>query len=139
MKVFLDTSVLASSIATRGLCAELLENVIHDHELLTSEGVLQELQRVLAEKLRVPATVIARFLDLLRMEARLVESRKLPRVPIKDATDVPILASAMAGQGAVFVTGDKELLELRNFEGLAVVSPRELWIRLSGLEGRGKP
>jgi len=34
----------------------------------------------------------------------------------------------------VFVTGDKELLDLRKIEDLAVVSPRELWNRLAGLE-----
>ena len=139
MRVFLDTNVLASSIATRGLCAELLESVIHDHEVLTSEDVLRELERVLADKLRLPAAVIAGFLDLIRTEARLVASAPLRRFTIKDATDVPILASAMDGQADVFVTGDKELLDLRNIEGLAVLSPRDLWIRLAGLEGRRKP
>jgi len=42
LKVFLDTNVLASSIATRGLCSELLESVIHDHELLTCQPVLRK-------------------------------------------------------------------------------------------------
>ena len=54
MRVFLDTNVLASSIATRGLCGELLEIIIQDHELLTCQPVLKELQRVLAGKLRLP-------------------------------------------------------------------------------------
>jgi len=34
----------------------------------------------------------------------------------------------------VFVTGDKELLDLRKIEDLIVVSPRELWNQLAGLE-----
>ncbi len=136
MKVFLDTNVLASGIATRGLCSELLESVIHDHELLTCKPMLQELERVLTEKLRLPEAVVAGFLALLKAEGTVVESRKNPSIPIKDTDDIPILACAIAGKADVFVTGDKELLELRKIEDLAVISPRELWNRLAGLEPR---
>ncbi len=134
MKVFLDTNVLASSIATRGLCSELLESVIHDHELLTCKPVLQELERVLTEKLRLPEAAVAGFLSLLKAEGTVVESRKNLSIPIKDADDIPILACAIAGKADVFVTGDRELLELRNIEDLDIVSPRELWNQLAGLE-----
>jgi len=134
LKVFLDTNVLASSIATRGLCSELLENVIHDHELLTCQPVLRELERVLARKFRLPEAVVAGFLALLKAEGTVVESRKNASIPIKDAADIPILACAIAGKADVFVTGDKELLDLRKIEDLTVVSPRELWNQLAGLE-----
>ncbi len=134
MKVFLDTNVLASSIATRGLCSELLESVIHEHELLTCQPVLRELERVLAQKFRLPEAVVAGFLALLKAEGKVVESRKNPPIPIKDADDTPILACAIAGKADVFVTGDKELLDLRKIEDLTVVSPRELWNQLAGLE-----
>jgi len=136
LKVFLDTNVLASAIATRGLCSELLESVIHDHELLTCQPVLRELEGALIEKLRLPEAVVAGFLALVKAEDTIVESRKNPSIRIKDSDDIPILACAIAGKADVFVTGDKELLELRKIEDLAVVSPRELWNRLAGLEPR---
>ena len=136
MKVFLDTNVLASSIATRGLCGELLEIIIHDHELLTCQPVLKELQRVLADKLRLPEAVVDGFLGLLKSEAQLIESRKTPSIAIKDADDIPILACALAANADVFVTGDRELLDLRAVDGLPIVSPRQLWSQLSGLEKR---
>jgi predicted nucleic acid-binding protein len=50
VKVFLDTNVLASALATRGLCAELFEVVLQSHELLVSPPVLKELECVLPEK-----------------------------------------------------------------------------------------
>jgi len=135
VKVFLDTNVLASSIATRGLCSELLEIVIHDHELQTCQPVLLELERILARKFGLPAAVVSGFLGLLKTEARLIASRKIPPIPIKDADDVAILACALAGEADVFVTGDKELLGLRRIEKLVIVSPRELWLQLRGLAG----
>ena len=136
MRVFLDTNVLASSISTRGLCSELLESVIHDHELLTCQPVLQELERVLTYKFRLPAPVVAGFFGLLKTEGRLVASHKTPPIPIKDADDIPILACAIAGEADVFVTGDKELLDLQKICNLPIVSPRQFWLQLAGLEER---
>lgn len=135
MKVFPDTNVLAAAIATRGLCSELLEIIIHDHELLTCQAVLDELERVLAEKLRLPPPVVAGFLGLVGAEGTTIKPpREIPSIRIQDAGDIPILACAIAGKADVFVTGDKELLDLRKVEGLVVMSPRELWFQLMGPE-----
>ena len=133
MRIFLDTNVLASSIATRGLCSELLESVIHDHTLLTCWPVLRELERVLTNKFRLPRPVVDGFLALLKTQGRVVESRKNPSIPIKDAADIPILACAIAAKADVFVTGDKALLDLRRIDNLPIVSPRQIWIELAGL------
>jgi putative PIN family toxin of toxin-antitoxin system len=132
VRVFLDTNVLAAAIATRGLCSELLEAVIHDHELVTCQPVLVELKRVLSAKFRLPAPVVDGYLALLKTEARIVASRKKPSVPIKDTDDIPILACALDAAD-VFVTGDKELLDLRRVGKLPIISPRQLWNRLAGL------
>jgi len=40
VRIFADTNVLASAFGTRGLCAELLEIVIEQHELVVGELVL---------------------------------------------------------------------------------------------------
>ena len=133
MKVFLDTNVLVASIATRGLCSELLENIIHDHELLTCRPVLAELERVLADKLKLPDPVVAGFVALVKAEGRVVEAGENPSIGIRDATDIPILACAIGGGADVFVTGDKELLDLRRVGKLPILSPRELWLQLMGV------
>lgn len=138
MRIFLDTNVLVSSIATRGLCSELLEGVIHDHELLTCQPVLHELERILVDKFGLPGPVVEGFLGLLKTEGRVVASQKPLSVQIKDATDIPILACAIAGKADVFVTGDKELLDLRKIDDLPIVSPREFWLQLAGFEEPGK-
>lgn len=139
MKVFPDTNVLVAGVATRGLCCELLEHVIHDHELLVCTPVLAELERILAAKLGLPAATITGFLALLRSEGRLVEPGDNPVIAIKDTDDVRILACAISGKADVFVTGDRELLELRRVGSLPIVSPRELWVQLMGIETPGKP
>ena len=42
MRVFLDTNVLLSAFAARGLCADVFRTVLAEHELITSEFVLGE-------------------------------------------------------------------------------------------------
>jgi putative PIN family toxin of toxin-antitoxin system len=130
VKVFLDTNVLASALATRGLCAELFEAVLQSHELLVSPPVLKELERVLPDKLGQSRQITAEFIDLLQDYATIVNSTNVA-VSLPDPDDEPIVASALAGKARVFVTGDKALLELGSVEGLPIVSPRQFWELLS--------
>lgn len=131
MRVLADTNVLASALATRGLCAELLEDVVNRHTLLVADPVLGELRQVLSGKFRLPAAVIAGFLDLLRSEGELIVDPKPLSLSFEDPDDIPILACAVAGGADAFVTGDKALLALRAVEGIPILSPRALWRRLA--------
>lgn len=54
MKIFADTNVLVNAFTARGLCADLLEVILADHQLISGEIVLDELERVLIKKLNVP-------------------------------------------------------------------------------------
>lgn len=62
MKVFLDTNVLVSGFTTRGLCADLIRLVLAEHELVVGEVVLKELERVLTQKLELPAAPLKKLL-----------------------------------------------------------------------------
>jgi putative PIN family toxin of toxin-antitoxin system len=133
VKVFLDTNVLASALTTRGLCAELFEVVLQSHELLISEPLLRELERILPDKLGLTKSITEGFISLLRTEGYLItDDHPAPSLP--DPDDEPIVASALAGSAKVFVTGDKALLKLKTIEELPIISPRELWERFSAGE-----
>jgi putative PIN family toxin of toxin-antitoxin system len=133
VKVFLDTNVLASALTTRGLCAELFEVVLQSHELLISDPVLKELERILPDKLGQSESITKGFISLLRSEGFLITNdHPVPSLP--DPDDEPIVASALAGGAMVFVTGDKALLKLETIEQLPIISPREFWERLSAGE-----
>jgi putative PIN family toxin of toxin-antitoxin system len=130
VKVFLDTNVLASALTTRGLCAELFEVVLQSHELLLSDLVLKELERILPDKLGQSESITEGFISLLRSEGALITNDH-PAPPLPDPDDEAIVASALAGGAQVFVTGDKALLKLETIEQLPIISPREFWERRS--------
>ena len=137
MRVFLDTNVLASAAATRGLCADVLREVLASHELLTSAQVLSELERVLRTKFGVARELIDDFLSLMRQDTVLAQPGQLPTVDIKDQDDLPILSAAISAGAAVFVTGDKEILDIGQIENLAILSPRQFWDKLKAQPQRG--
>jgi putative PIN family toxin of toxin-antitoxin system len=130
VKVFLDTNVLASAAATRGLCADVLREVFARHELLISSQVLSELSRVLKSKFAMTGELIDDFLWLLQQDTIQVEPISPPKVELQDKDDLAILGAAIEGGAEVLVTGDKEVLALGRVESLEILSPRQFWEKL---------
>lgn len=130
MRVFLDTNVLVSAFATRGLCADLFRLVIAEHELVVGEVVLQELRRVLTERFRVPPDHVQSVEDLLRSYEVAAVPPEIDGVRVRDESDRWVLASARAASADVLVTGDADLLAVTGEAGLRIVTPRELWTLL---------
>ena len=130
MKVFLDTNVLVSAMATRGLCADVLRETLTSHQLVVSAALSKELRRVLRQKLRIPDELIDDAIEMLQQDAHFATPSTLPDVKIRDKNDLMILSSALDGSADLFVTGDKELLNLDKIQGMEVVSPRGFWKRI---------
>jgi putative PIN family toxin of toxin-antitoxin system len=137
VRVFLDTNVLASAAATRGLCADVLREVLTSHELLISAQVLKELERVLATKFGVVHDLIDDFIQVMRQDTVLAHPGQLPKVKIKDQDDLPILSAAISAKAEIFVTGDKEILDIGQIENLTILSPRQFWEKLKAQPQRG--
>jgi putative PIN family toxin of toxin-antitoxin system len=130
MKIFLDTNVLVSAAATRGLCADVLREVLTSQQLIISLLILNELKVVLHKKLQVPNELIDEFIGMIRQDAHLATPRRLPDIQIQGKDDLVVLSSALNGNADLFVTGDKELLDLGKAENMEIVSPRMFWEKL---------
>jgi putative PIN family toxin of toxin-antitoxin system len=129
VRTFLDTNVLVAAFATRGLCEDVLRVVLAEHRLLTSEFVLEELRRVLTEKLRMPQTEAVRICRFVRQNADVVDPETPATLPERDVDDRWILAAAIHGQADILVSGDRDLLEIAD-AAVAIVSPRGFWERV---------
>jgi putative PIN family toxin of toxin-antitoxin system len=126
--VFLDTNVLVSAFATRGLSADLFEMLLTmEHELVTGRQVLAELQRTLRTKLKLPAPRCAEVEDLVAAEAATVVEEAEAAACDADEDDRRVLGEALAGHAEVFVTGDAALVRLGSIGPLRILTPRQLW------------
>ncbi|MFZ1728901.1 MAG: putative toxin-antitoxin system toxin component, PIN family [Bacteroidota bacterium] len=123
MTVFLDTNVLVSAFASRGLCADVLRLVLSQHELILSQQVITEFHRVLKMKFRVRDALLAEFTAFFD-ESHIVP---IPQPPfpheVRDTDD-----AAIHTQCEILVTGDPDLLDMASaISELRILSPRQFW------------
>jgi putative PIN family toxin of toxin-antitoxin system len=128
MRVFLDTNVLVSGFATRGLSADVVRVLMAEHELLTGEVVLEETRRVLTEKFGVPEEKAAEIEQLLRRHHVEPIPRSDSPVEVRDPDDEIVLASAISAEAEILVTGDNDLLDVaEQTQVLQIIPPRTFW------------
>ena len=137
MRVFLDTNVIASATATRGLCADVLRTVIEFHGHLVSEHLIVELRRVLKDNFGASPDLIADVVWLLQQDTLASHATPLRDVSLPDPADVAIVSSALNGAADVLVTGDKEILALRRIGSLEILTPRQFWDKERGQPSGG--
>ena len=135
MTVVLDTNVVVAALVVNGLCREVLHRTIRLRAFATSEPLFRELETTLRRKFTVtPAT--ATFLSRLRSSVRFVEPTQMEKPVCRDATDDMVLRTALAAQADAIVTGDDDLLVLRSYAGITIMSPRTFLEKLDGSSGR---
>ena len=126
MRVYLDTNVLVSAVATRGLSADVLQVVLAEHQLVIGEVVLGELRRVLRQKLRLPLDTVEELDAFLRFHGAVSDAVTPLDLDIRDSSDLRILGEAIAGKADLLVTGDRDLLDLKK-PPLRILAPRGFW------------
>jgi putative PIN family toxin of toxin-antitoxin system len=127
VRILLDTNVLVAAFTTRGICQDVLQIVLAEHQLLVGQTVLTELERVLEGKLRMPAHQVEEALTFISEYAEIVRPTAPATWPGRDPDDQWIAAAALDGTADMLVTGDKDLLEAEHVTNLRIVTPRGLW------------
>jgi putative PIN family toxin of toxin-antitoxin system len=123
VRVVFDTNVLYSALAAKGFCEEVLDETVGDSVIVWSHAMRKELETVLARRHKIgPATqaALAAYVELCEF----VEPEHLPKRVCRDKNDDFVLGTALAGKAEVVVTGDNDLLSLKEYRGIRIISPR---------------
>lgn len=123
MKLLLDTNVLIAAFITKGVCSELLEHCLRHHEIVSSEFILDELHKNLVKKFKYSAEDGDSVVQLLRLRVSLFEPSPLPQPVSRDKDDDMVIATALAGEAVCIVTGDNDLLTLKEHQGVTILKP----------------
>jgi uncharacterized protein len=135
MKIVLDANVIISAFATRGLCESIMEVCLAEHDIVLSDGLLDEILRILNNKFKLPQDVVSSIEALLRDHSHFSKPVPLPSDSCRDPDDIKILGLALAADVEYIVTGDKDLLVLKRFRGIQILDPRSFSDMLRRGEG----
>ena len=127
MKVIIDTNVVFSAFASRGLANSIFELCLDRHTIIISEHILSELQKNLQKKLRMPNDKVQKIIEYLREFCIVSDYVKLEENICRDVDDVKILGLSERTRPDFIITGDMDLLELKEFNSVPIITPREFW------------
>ncbi len=128
LQFVIDTNVLVSSILIKKSSSDaVLKKARSLGNLLFSEATFQELQTTLNRSKfdrYVSLQVRSEFIFRLRLESELVEI--LERVDLcRDEKDNKFLEVAINGKADYLITGDNDLLVLRPFQDVKIMTVNE--------------
>ena len=132
MKVTIDTNVLVAALHTRGLCSDILIACLQKHQVVLSEYILEEVDRVLVTKMKTDVKEAKAITLRLRTDSEIVKPAEIPLNVCRDQTDLPVIGTAVAGGAEVLITGDEDLLSIKEYRGVRIVSPREMAVIIQG-------
>ena len=127
MKIVLDTNVLIAAFISHGACNELFEHCIRYHEIIASKFILTEFSEKSISKFNFSKYEATKSTQLLLSRLTIVIPKKLEKVICRDPEDDFILATALQGKCQCIISGDDDLLVLKKYKGINIISPQGFW------------
>lgn len=125
MRIVVDTNVIVSALVFGGVPRRVFEAVESGRcDLYYSAEIENETRRVLRDKFGWDDDALDRYLAVLWRSGERVTPRRRINAVKEDPDDNRILECALAAGADAIVSGDRHLLRLTAFEGIAILTPR---------------
>jgi putative PIN family toxin of toxin-antitoxin system len=118
---------LVAAFAAEGICSKILaRGRKKQFHLIACPIILQEFERVLIKKFSATRNEARSALQIVSeaMHSIVLPSQSEHGI-CRDPDDDAILACALEARADYLVTGDVDLLELKVFKGIRIVTPRD--------------
>jgi putative PIN family toxin of toxin-antitoxin system len=143
LKVVLDTNVIISgTIMDRGVTFQILKGWERgDFFIIISEPILREVEKVLhypriKEKRHLTELDIEAVLNTLRTYSINTPAKIKIDAILEDPQDDKFIAAAIEGEADYIVSGDRHLKDLKDYQGIPIVSPSE-FLQITDLRSKG--
>lgn len=145
MKIVIDANVYVSSLMKpNGEIAQLLISLLSNQERYTvvaSAEIFIELARVLEypkvrNRIQFTDQDISNWLASMQLLTEMVNINhfKLPVIVIADPDDDKYILTALASKAEYIVSGDQHLLNLNPYQGIQIITARELMQIISNIK-----
>jgi len=135
MRVVLDTNIFLSSVLGGALRTVLDDWKAGKYTLVVSDAIIREYLDVIRRpKFKIEWQEVVSVTDYLLQLAEFATPAEQVLVIVADPTDNKFLEAAVAGKVDVIVSGDRHLLDLKEFRSIPIVTGREFLDWLKGNE-----
>ncbi len=131
-RIVVDTNVLISRLLLpASVSGRAVRKAVDRGQLMVSEATLAELAEVAGRAKFDPYVSIADRQAFIRLLGRVAEMVPIVRVvrACRDPRDDKFLEAAVNGRADLIVTGDRDLLALDPFMGIAILRPADYLAR----------
>ena len=123
MKIFLDTNVIISAFITHGHATELLEYCLINHKIYTSDFIIEEVKKNLKAKFEYSDEEIGEVINFIKPNfINVGKHKKLNKIISRGIDDDNVLAAAAFEKVDCVVTGDKDLLIIKNYKNVVSIN-----------------
>ena len=95
---------------------------------------MTELNEVLGRKIVLPDMQISSILQYLKTFEVVANHNPPSKIELRDKYDIPVISAALKSRSDIFVTGDKDILEISDICGIKIVDPRTFFQIIKGLD-----
>ena len=132
MKVVLDTNILVSGTFWTGDSFEILKKI--DDKviiLILSKEIIKEYEEVIKSeeiigKISNKNLLINKVVEKIILNSIIVNPKKIINIVKEDPDDNKIVECATEGNADYIISYDNHLLKLKEYEGIKIITPKEL-------------
>ena len=127
-RITLDTNILISATIVKGNEYDLLNLArLNKVKIVLSLSILKEFKEVISrERFGYPPKIVDDLLRQILNISEIVIPKKQIKVIKEDPDDDKILECALVGNVDYIVSGDKHLLNLKEYKGIKIVRTKEV-------------
>ena len=129
-RAVLDTNIIISSVFYRGNPYEVvIKGILGEYQLVTSSEILDEVVDKLRNKFDFPEENIQELMDILLTYCHVVKTITKFDI-VRDKKDNKIIECAFDGKADYIITGDTDLLELKEFKDIKILNAKDFLVEI---------
>ena len=127
-KIVLDTNLIVSALLIKNsISRKAFDLAVNQYSIVSSKECFEELNDVLGRKKFEKYFSLKDKYECLKSDFELVEFFEVGIIvsDCKDPKDNKFLALALESKSKIIVSGDRHLLEMKNYCGIKIISPHD--------------